>query len=59
MGIGASGVPGGNDTLLMWTIPGLALYGAVAYLVMIATIAISFKLMPVLEKRFGKPAMEL
>ena len=53
MGIGASGVPGGNDTLLMWTIPGLALYGAIAYLVMIATIAIALKLMPIIAKRMG------
>ena len=40
MGIGASAVPGGNDVLLMWTIPGLTLYGLVAYLTMIATIAV-------------------
>ena len=53
MGIGASAVPGGNDILLMWTIPGLALYGAIAYLVMIATIAIAFKLMPIIAKRMG------
>ncbi len=39
MGIGAAAVPGGNDVLLLWTAPGLTLYGAVAYLVMIATIA--------------------
>ncbi|WP_339822518.1 YeeE/YedE thiosulfate transporter family protein [uncultured Parasphingorhabdus sp.] len=39
MGIGATAVPGGNDVLLMWTIPGLTLYGLVAYLTMIATIA--------------------
>jgi len=40
MGVGAQIIPGGNDTLLLWTIPGLATYGIVAYLVMIATIAI-------------------
>lgn len=40
MGIGAAAVPGGNDILLMWTIPGLASYGALAYLVMIGVIAI-------------------
>ncbi len=39
MGIGALAVPGGNDLLLLWTIPGLAVYGAAAYLIMIATIA--------------------
>jgi len=39
MGVGAGYVPGGNDMLLLWSIPGLALYGAVAYLIMIATLA--------------------
>ncbi|WP_164115449.1 YeeE/YedE thiosulfate transporter family protein [Sphingorhabdus sp. Alg239-R122] len=39
MGVGALAVPGGNDLLLLWTIPGLAIYGVAAYLVMIATIA--------------------
>lgn len=46
MGIGATTVPGGNDVLLMWTIPGLTLYGVVAYLMMIATIAAIVKVMP-------------
>lgn len=41
MGIGASAVPGGNDVLLMWTIPGLTFYGLVAYLTMITTIAVA------------------
>lgn len=53
MGIGASAVPGGNDILLMWTIPGLALYGAIAYLVMIATIAAAMKLMPLAQAKLG------
>lgn len=39
MAAGALFVPGGNDTLMLWTIPGLALYGVVAYGVMIVTIA--------------------
>jgi len=39
MGLGAIAVPGGNDLLLLWVIPGMALYGFVAYGVMIATIA--------------------
>lgn len=39
MGTGALLVPGGNDTLMLWAIPGLALYGLVAYATMIATIA--------------------
>lgn len=56
MGIGASAVPGGNDILLMWTIPGLALYGAIAYLVMIATIALAFKLMPLVQSKLGMQA---
>ena len=50
MGIGASAVPGGNDVLLMWTIPGLTLYGVVAYLAMIATIAVAFKIIPLAQK---------
>lgn len=49
MGIGASAVPGGNDVLLMWTIPGLTLYGLVAYLAMIGTIAIAM----LIGKRFS------
>jgi len=53
MGIGASAVPGGNDILLMWTIPGLALYGAIAYLVMIVTIALVFKLKPIAQKKLS------
>ena len=40
MGFGAQIIPGGNDTLLLWTIPGLATYGALAYGTMIAVIAI-------------------
>jgi len=40
MGLGAQTVPGGNDALLLWTIPGAALYGLVAYAVMIATILV-------------------
>jgi hypothetical protein len=44
MGCGAALVPGGNDSLLLWAIPGLTLYGALAYLVMLATIAAGFAL---------------
>ena len=50
MGIGAAVVPGGNDVLLMWTIPGLTLYGTVAYLVMIVTIAVAIKLIPLCKR---------
>jgi Sulphur transport len=39
MGWGAHLVPGGNDMLLLWAIPGLALYGLLAYLVMLVTVA--------------------
>lgn len=38
MGAGAFLIPGGNDTLMLWAIPGLTLYGLVAYGVMLATI---------------------
>lgn len=54
MGIGAATVPGGNDVLLMWTVPGLTLYGAVAYLVMIATIALMLKAMPYMAKAIAQ-----
>ena len=42
MGFGAALVPGGNDTLLLWAIPGLTVYGALAYAVMLATIGLGF-----------------
>ena len=41
MGSGALLVPGGNDTLMLWAIPGLTFYGLTAYLVMIATILVT------------------
>ena len=44
MGMGAALVPGGNDTLLLWAIPGLTLRGLLAYAVMLATIAAGFLL---------------
>jgi hypothetical protein len=44
MGFGAALVPGGNDTLLLWAIPGLTVYGALAYFLMLATIAAGFAL---------------
>ena len=37
MGLGAKFVPGGNDTLLLWTIPNFAIHGLVAYMTMVAT----------------------
>jgi uncharacterized protein len=39
LSIGALLVPGGNDTLLLWTIPGLASYGFIAFGAMLLTIA--------------------
>lgn len=38
MGTGAILVPGGNDTLMLWAIPGLTFYGVAAYAIMLATI---------------------
>ncbi|TAJ79689.1 MAG: hypothetical protein EPO45_03965 [Sphingobium sp.] len=40
MGTGAMLIPGGNDTLMLWAIPGLTAYGPAAYAIMIATIAV-------------------
>ena len=37
-------VPGGNDSLLLWAIPGLTIYGTLAYFLMLATIAAGFAL---------------
>ncbi len=39
MGFGAARVPGGNDLLLLWAIPGLTIYGALAYGSMLLLIA--------------------
>jgi uncharacterized protein len=39
MGLGAAQVPGGNDMLLLWAIPGLTNYGPLAYVSMLAVIA--------------------
>jgi len=51
MGFGAALVPGGNDMLLLWAIPGLTLYGALAYLIMLGVIALGF--MAVMRSRGG------
>ena len=51
MGFGAALVPGGNDMLLLWAIPGLTIYGALAYGVMLAVIAVGF--MAVMRGRGG------
>jgi hypothetical protein len=42
MAVGANRIPGGNDVLLLWSIPGLAVYGFVTYLVMLATLVAAF-----------------
>lgn len=39
MAYGAAQVPGGNDMLLLWAIPGLTLYGTLAYGSMLVAIA--------------------
>jgi uncharacterized protein len=44
MGVGAALVPGGNDNLLLWAIPGLTAYGVLAYLAMLATIGLGLAL---------------
>jgi toxin CptA len=41
MAYGAVLIPGGNDSLLLWAIPGLTQYGVVAYAVMLASIALA------------------
>lgn len=45
MGTGAKMIPGGNDTMMLWSIPGLASHGLVAYMGMMLTIAAGFRLM--------------
>lgn len=42
MGCGAALVPGGNDSLLLWAIPGLTAYGAVAFGLMLGVMAVGF-----------------
>jgi len=54
MGAGAALVPGGNDMLLLWSIPGLTVYGALAYAVMLATIGAGL-LLAAGHKRFREP----
>jgi hypothetical protein len=41
MGAGAGLIPGGNDILLLWAIPGLTIYGTVAYAAMSVSIAVT------------------
>lgn len=42
MACGASRIPGGNDALLLWSIPGLTLHGLVAYALMLLTLIAAF-----------------
>lgn len=46
MGIGAQFMPGGNDTLILWVIPSFALHALVAYILMIATVALMLMIRP-------------
>jgi uncharacterized protein len=55
MGCGAALVPGGNDTLLLWAIPGLTLYGVLAYATMLVTIGLAFLLADFKPKRPREP----
>ena len=52
MGFGAALIPGGNDSLLLWAIPGLTWYGALAFGVMLAVLALGFAL----AERWPRPA---
>ena len=45
MGGGAKLIPGGNDTLMLWAIPGLTVHGLVAYSIMVLTIAAGLVMM--------------
>jgi uncharacterized protein len=58
MGAGATLIPGGNDLLLLWSVPGLALYGGVAYAIMLATLAALF-LGAEYWRRRARPATKL
>jgi toxin CptA len=44
LGYGAALIPGGNDSLLLWAIPGLTLYGALAFGLMLGAIGLGFAL---------------
>lgn len=62
MATGAMLVPGGNDTLMLWAIPGLTLYGVLAYAIMIGTIMALIAVMQYLDRsrdaRAGLPVHE-
>lgn len=52
MGAGAKMIPGGNDTMMLWSIPGLARHGVAAYLVMMLTIAAGLVLMNLVNSKW-------
>jgi hypothetical protein len=56
MGFGAALVPGGNDSLLLWAIPGLTVYGALAYGSMLAAIGAGLALRAVWQRHKPLPA---
>lgn len=58
MGLGAKLIPGGSDMLLLWSIPGLALYGALAYAIMLALLAAVFSGAEIWRRR-GRNALKL
>lgn len=60
MGVGARMIPGGNDTLMLWSIPGLASHGVAAYLIMMLTIAAGFGLMNLVKsnRQFALPGQD-
>lgn len=55
LSIGALLIPGGNDTLLLWAIPGLASYGFIAFGAMLLTIAAGV----LAERHFMRPSAPL
>lgn len=54
MGIGSVLVPGGNDTLLLWSLPAATMSGILAYAIMTAVV---FVLMAILHRGSLRPAI--
>lgn len=52
MGTGASMIPGGNDTLMLWAIPGQTSYGLIAYATMVLTIVAAMVAEKALSRRY-------